>query len=174
MRWLEDKTPIPDDWKRESRESVSYARQCRLEEIYAQLVMQEKKENYVVIFPDIENDITESGLRFAKTGWPEIRSTIFDLRSNNLFMKHTKNIAYETFNRLENLWGDARTHPHLKYCATTNGTAKFTCSVDKIELAKQIVFLSTEVGDEETGASEQVVLEFFDVDTADGSYKKRD
>ena len=26
MSWLEDKSPIPDDWKRESRESVSYAR----------------------------------------------------------------------------------------------------------------------------------------------------
>ena len=89
-------------------------------------------------------------------------------------MKHTKNIAYETFNRKENLWGDDRTHPHLKYCATTNGKAKFTCSVDKIELAKQIVFLSNEVEDEETSVKEQVVLEFFDVDTADGSYKKRD
>ena len=132
------------------------------------------KENYVVIFPEIEYDITESGLRFVKTGWPEVRSTIFDLRSGNLFLKHTKNIAYETFNRKENLWGDARTHPHLKYCATTNATAKFTCSVDKIELAKQVVFLSTEVIEEEAGASEQVVLEFFDIGAADGSYKKRD
>ena len=88
-------------------------------------------------------------------------------------MKHTKNIAYETFNRKENLWGDARTHPHLKYCTTTSGTAKFTCSVDKIELAKQVVFLSTEAV-EDGGTSEQVVLEFFDIGIADGNYKKRD
>ena len=111
MQWLDEKDLKPGEWKRESREYVTYARSAKIEEVLAQLEAQESKENFVVIFPEIQNDIEESGLSIAKVGWPTTRSTIFDLRSNNLFLKHTRNIAYETFNSKENLWGDARTHP---------------------------------------------------------------
>ena len=89
-------------------------------------------------------------------------------------MKHTRNIAYETFNRKENLWGDARTHPQLKYCSTTDGSAKFNCSVDEIKTANQVLHLSSKFVTENGQPVEKLVLEFFDIDKTDGSYKKQE
>jgi hypothetical protein len=53
MQWLDEKDHLPEDWKRESRENVTYARSAKIEEVLAQLEAQESKENFVVIFPEI-------------------------------------------------------------------------------------------------------------------------
>ena len=53
MQWLDEKELIPGEWKRESREQVTYARSAKIEEVLAQLKAQESKENFVVIFPEI-------------------------------------------------------------------------------------------------------------------------
>ena len=53
MQWLDEENLKPGEWKRESRETVTYARSAKIEEVLAQLKAQESKENFVVIFPEI-------------------------------------------------------------------------------------------------------------------------
>ena len=53
-------------------------------------------------------------------------------------------------NEKENLWGGLQALPSLQHCTTTCGEAKFHCSVDKIELANQLVYLSSEMKDEKS------------------------
>ena len=173
VKWLLDDNQKDSlsTWKRESRQCVTYAREVNLEEVLACIVFEKKKENFVIIFPEIENDIEESGCSFLRgENWADIRSTIFDLRSKQLYQKHTRNIAYKTFNDKENLWGGLQALPSLQHCTTTYGDAKFHCSVDKIELANQLVYLSAEKEDE--NSQEKIVLDFFEIDKVAGTYTK--
>ena len=81
---------MPDNWDRKSRKNVSYASKARLEMIVEYLkYQQEVKKNYIVKWPEIKYELEASGMTFF-TQWPVVEPTIFDLRPQNLYLKHTK------------------------------------------------------------------------------------
>ena len=59
------------------------------------------------MWPEMKYEIEESGLEFMQ-GWTKNESTIFDLRPENLYKKHTQHIEYQSFNHKDKLWGDKK------------------------------------------------------------------
>ena len=78
------------------------------------------------------------------TQWPLVEPTIFDLRPQNLYLKHTKQIPFQSFNTEDKLWGGKETGPQLIYSTLTQLESKWHGSAHILEKSKQIIHISSQ------------------------------